>query len=49
MVIALARGVLTYTAAKWYEPGFDRTVRELIEDSIELVKRVLGDPSEPLN
>lgn len=41
MVVALARGVLTYTAAKWYEPGFDRTIRELIEDSIELVRRVL--------
>lgn len=41
MVIALTRGVLTYTAAKWYEPGFDRTVRELIEESIDLVRRVL--------
>jgi len=49
MVIALARGVLTYTAAKWYEPGFDRSVRELIEDSIELVKRVLRGVSEPLD
>ena len=49
MVIALARGVLTYTAAKWYEPGFDRTVRELIEDAIELVKRVLGDSSQALD
>lgn len=45
MVIALTRGVLTYTAAKWYEPGFDRTVRELIEDSIVLVRRVLKGPS----
>lgn len=41
MVIALTRGVLTYTAAKWYEPGFDRTVRELIEESIDLVRKVL--------
>lgn len=41
MVIALTRGVLTYTAAKWYEPGFDRSVRELIEESIDLVRRVL--------
>lgn len=40
MVIALARGVLTYTAARWYEPGFDRTPRELIEESIDLVRRV---------
>jgi len=45
MVIALTRGVLTYTAAKWYEPGFDRTVRELIEDSIVLVRRVLKGSS----
>ncbi len=45
MVIALTRGVLTYTAAKWYEPGFDRTVGELIEDSIVLVRRVLKGSS----
>lgn len=45
MVIALTRGVLTYTAAKWYEPGFDRSVRELIEDSIVLVRRVLTGSS----
>lgn len=45
MVIALTRGVLTYTAAKWYEPGFDRRVRELIEDSIVLVRRVLKGSS----
>ena len=45
MVIALTRGVLTYTAVKWYEPGFDRTVRELIEDAIVLVRRVLKGSS----
>lgn len=45
MVIALARGMLTFTAAKWLEPAFDSTVRELIEDSIALMRRVLSPQS----
>lgn len=42
MIIAITRGVLTYTAQKWLRPNYDKPVPTLLEDAIVLLRQIVG-------
>lgn len=48
MVIAVVRGVLTYTTQKWFHPDYDQPVRTLLEDAIRLMRRIADRDSEAI-
>lgn len=42
MIIAIIRGVMTYTAQKWIQPGYAAPVTTLLDDAISLLRTIVG-------
>lgn len=43
MIIAIIRGVLTYTAQKWIQPDYNEPVPVLLDDAIGLLRRIVAE------